>query len=305
MSIESHSHHILDQYRSISNKLKKRFLRKTNETEGAESFAGLAQCCESQDLHSYAAMGWTAAARCEGALGNTIRETSYLLRAGRQFLQSEESDFKTGCISVPTENLQAGLSSYIHACTRYPEDSVIPTGLYLELGEFLNRIGHIELTETFLRTAVQVSQQKYDTNIHCLDLLASHFTYTGDYVSALQTYQEMVKILLNLPNNGYRCDVLLKCEVNSVFILLILKPSTQNITPNLVKVLEKYTWGDKSDSVVQACQMSENLFILMQSLVIICQSLDTSSLQHLESEFWRFLSSDQKDLLRILVRLYT
>lgn len=70
-------------------------------------------------------------------------------------------------------------------------------------------------------------------------------------MSALQTYQEIVRIINRLPNNGYRCDILLKCEINSVFLLLILRPNTLNISPNLAKILEKYTWGDRGDSVLQ------------------------------------------------------
>lgn len=50
--------------------------------------------------------------------------------------------------------------------------------------------------------------------------------------------------------------------------------------------------------------MSEDMFILMQSLVMICQSGDTSNLPEVEGELWTFLSDEQKDLLRILVRIY-
>lgn len=50
--------------------------------------------------------------------------------------------------------------------------------------------------------------------------------------------------------------------------------------------------------------MSEMLFILLQSLVVICQSLDKSSLEDLEVELWPFLSAEQKDLLRLLIKLY-
>lgn len=53
-----------------------------------------------------------------------------------------------------------------------------------------------------------------------------------------------------------------------------------------------------------ACKMSENMFLLLQSLVTICQSLDTSGLIDLESEFWPLLSKQQKELLRILVKSY-
>ncbi|XP_076267818.1 40-kDa huntingtin-associated protein-like [Rhynchophorus ferrugineus] len=304
MANEGSGCNILERYRNISNKLKKRFLRKPNEMEGAESFASLGRYCESQDLNSYAALSWTAASRCEGILGNTVGETAYLVRATRQFLKSEKNDIHIGFVSVPTENLQAGLNSCMLACTKYPKDSILQTGLYLELVDFLKEIGKIELMQPYLKGAIQLSQGKHDTNIHCLEKFALHFISIGDYVSALQTYQEIMRIIDRLPKNGYRCDILLKCEINSVFLLLILRPNTLNIAPNLAKILEKYTWGDKSDNILQACKMSEMLFILLQSLVVICQSLDKSSLEDLEVEFWPFLSSEQKNLLRVLIKLY-
>ncbi|KAF7265212.1 hypothetical protein GWI33_021323 [Rhynchophorus ferrugineus] len=261
MANEGSGCNILERYRNISNKLKKRFLRKPNEMEGAESFASL----------------------------------------GRVYLVIQLEKQLT---CVPTENLQAGLNSCMLACTKYPKDSILQTGLYLELVDFLKEIGKIELIQPYLKGAIQLSQGKHDTNIHCLEKFALHFISIGDYVSALQTYQEIMRIIDRLPKNGYRCDILLKCEINSVFLLLILRPNTLNIAPNLAKILEKYTWGDKSDNILQACKMSEMLFILLQSLVVICQSLDKSSLEDLEVEFWPFLSSEQKNLLRVLIKLY-
>lgn len=304
MATETTGYEVLDQYRNITSKLKKRFLRKPNETEASESFATLGQQCESQDLPQYAALSWTAAARCEGTLGNAVNETSYLLCSARQFLKAEEENVNIGCTSVSTEHLQAGLLNYTHASRRYGEDCLIPIGLDLEIADFLKRMGRTEYLETYLENVVQLSDGTQDIHLHCLELLASYFVSSGEYVLALNTFQEITKLLETLPRNGQRCEMLLKCEVTSVFLLLILRPSPQNIASNLAKILEKYTWGDHNDSSLQTCRMSEKLFLLMQSLVIICQSLDTSSLEDIESEFWEFLSTEQKDLLRILVKLY-
>lgn len=52
--------------------------------------------------------------------------------------------------------------------------------------------------------------------------------------------------------SGHRCNTLLSCEIYTIFLLLILKPSHQNLATNLAKVLEKYTWGDKSDVVLKS-----------------------------------------------------
>ncbi|KAL1498182.1 hypothetical protein ABEB36_009019 [Hypothenemus hampei] len=292
---------ILDQYRNITGKLKKRFLRKPNETEALEAFTNLSLQCESQDLPQYAALTWTARARCEGTLGNTVNESSCLLRAARHFLRAAHENIEIGCISIPTEYLQAGLACYSHVSTRCSQDSSIPQGLNLEIVNYMQEIGQLEAVKAYLDNAVEQSQNQPDSQVYCLNLLAAHFITIGDYVSALQIYEKIKELLIDLPINGYRCELLLESEVNSVFLLLILRPNPQNI---LAKVLEKYTWGGQNDPIVLACRMSDELFILMQSIVTICQSLDPSSLNHIESEFWPFLSILQKDLLRTLVKIY-
>lgn len=58
------------------------------------------------------------------------------------------------------------------------------------------------------------------------------------------------------------------------------------------------------DNFFLDCGMSERLFILLQSLVASCQSLDTTNLDHLETELWKLIGNEEKDLLRILVKIY-
>lgn len=48
--------------------------------------------------------------------------------------------------------------------------------------------------------------------------------------------------------------------------------------------------------------LTEDQFLLLQSLVMACQSHDTESLCNLEAELWCHLTSEQKDLLRTLVK---
>ncbi|KAJ8975038.1 hypothetical protein NQ317_008978 [Molorchus minor] len=294
MSSETTDSEILDQYRNISNKLKKRFLRKPNVTEACESFINLAKQCEINELPAYAGLCWIAAARCEGSLSNNTRRDYLLNTLCEQFLKAEETDYQLGCSGVSGENLQAGLSCYSHAASRFPENSTIPIGLNLEIVEFLKKIYRSEYIQNYLESSIKLSEGRSDTNIYCLKLLAAHFVDIGDYLAALETYLEIFRLLEKLPTNSSRCEILLKCEINC----------STKLSPNLAKLLEKYTWGDKSDKSLKACKMTEKMFLLLQSLVTICQSLDTSSLVDLESEFWNVLPKQEKELLRILVRIY-
>ncbi|XP_044252928.1 40-kDa huntingtin-associated protein [Tribolium madens] len=304
MSLEPSGADILEQYHTISSKLKKRFLRKPNVTEACESFSSLGKQCEASELPSYAGLCWISSARCEGSLGNTPGEAACLTRAARQFLSAERKDHELGCPSPCQENLEAAVGCFAYAASRYPDDSPLPIGLNLELVEFLTKIDKGGDVEDHLLNTVELAKDNFDTKIFCLELLASHYIESRDYTGALNTYNDIVSIVELLPLNGARAETVLKCEVSRVLLLLILRPAPQKLPPNLAKLLEKYTWGDQNDKGLKACGMSQRMFILLQSLVAACQSLDTSNLDHLENELWKMVGKEERELLRILVQIY-
>lgn len=304
MSGESVGNDILDTYKQISNKLKKRFLRKPNVTEACESFTSLGQHCENIELPAYAGMCWIAAARCEGSLGNIPGETSSLTRSARNFVTAEMKNKSLGCPSVGNENLQAALSCYAHARTRLPENSPLASGINLEIVDSLRKLNETTCCEMYLKDTLELSQNSLHIKVHTLELLGSEYINQGDYTAALDVFTEITNLLENVPTNGIRSDALLNSEINRVLLLLILKPTPQRLASHFARLLEKFTWGDKNDSTIIACCMSEELFLLLQSLVITCQSLDTSSLPYLENSLWQYLSADQKNLLRTLVLIY-
>lgn len=49
--------------------------------------------------------------------------------------------------------------------------------------------------------------------------------------------------------------------------------------------------------------MSDDLFLLLQSLVMACQAKDAESLRFLEGDLWKHLDNEQRDLLRSLVEV--
>ncbi|KAK4873930.1 hypothetical protein RN001_013290 [Aquatica leii] len=303
MSSDSSGTDILESYKQISNKLKKRFLRKPNVTEACDSFTSLGQHCENIEMPSYAGMCWIAAARCEGSLGNIPGETTCLIRSARNFMSAQIKNKSLGCHSVATENLQAALGCYAHAQTRLPENCALMTGINLEIVESLNQLGDIYTSEMYLKDAVDLSQNSLQRRVHCLELLASNAVDRSDYSTALDAFTEITDLLKTLPRNGARSDILLTCEISQIFLLLILRPPTQKLAPHFAKLLEKFTWGDKNDTNIKS-YMSEELFLLLQSLVITCQTCDKSSLPYLENQLWSYLNVDQKTLLRTLVLIY-
>ncbi|KAJ4442952.1 40-kDa huntingtin-associated protein [Periplaneta americana] len=306
----------LGQYRAISNKLKKRFLRKPNVTEASEQFGKLAIQCEREELPQYAGLCWVAAARCESSLGNASGEAWNLVRAGRQFLTAEITSKDLGCPSPGGEHVQAAVSSFSHAASRWQHQhnqdqplgnhqsqSPLAAGLALELGQALRvDLDRIAEAATQYRHAADLQRNSPLEQLNSLGLLATCKIELGDYDGALSVFNEMVSVAEygGKPPMGVYCDIMHRCEITRVLLLLILQPTAQRLPPDLAQVLEKYAWAE--DGKVPVSFLTEDQFLLLQSLVMACQSRDVESLCNLEAELWCHLSSEQKDLLRTLVR---
>ena len=99
-------------------------------------------------------------------------------------------------------------------------------------------------------------------------------------------------------------DVQRNVEILRVFLLLIIEPSTHNTDPSLLSVLEKYRVLDEGfDPETRICpQLSVELSILLQSLVMAVESLETNSVLYIEDELVPLLSDQQRALLRVLVK---
>ncbi|KAK1155333.1 factor VIII intron 22 protein-like [Acipenser oxyrinchus oxyrinchus] len=102
------------RYRTVSNKLKKRFLRKPNVAEASEQFGQLAKELKQQDCPQYAAFCNLAMARCEQTLFNAPGEALSLTEAARLFMEAER---ETQQLRSPgfEEHLQAAINCYSFA----------------------------------------------------------------------------------------------------------------------------------------------------------------------------------------------
>ena len=98
-------------------------------------------------------------------------------------------------------------------------------------------------------------------------------------------------------------DVQEDVEILRVLLLLIIEPSSHNTDPHLLSVLEKYRVLDDSFEVEAKVSphISVEVSILLQSLVLSCDSLDTSSVLYIEDELVPLLTDQQRSLLRVVV----
>nr|XP_020831318.1 factor VIII intron 22 protein-like isoform X2 [Phascolarctos cinereus] len=115
----------LARYRLVSNKLRKRFLRKPNVSEAGEQFGQLGKELRAQDCLPYAAWCQLAVARCHQTLFHGPGEALALTEAARLFLRQErEARLRLACAAAYGEPLQAAASCFAFAVR-----------LHLELGQ--------------------------------------------------------------------------------------------------------------------------------------------------------------------------
>uniref|UniRef100_A0A3P9KIA0 Zgc:101679 n=1 Tax=Oryzias latipes TaxID=8090 RepID=A0A3P9KIA0_ORYLA len=277
----------LARYRAVSNKLKKRFLRKPNVAEASEQFGQLAKELRQQDCLQYAAFCNLAMARCEQTLFNAPGEALALTEAARLFLTSEKEN---RALQAPgfDEHLQAALNCYSFATKE------------------MNRPG--EAIVHYQRAAELQTQTPIEALLS-MGEMASCKILTRDYDGALSVFTEMQLLCqekgLQLPGSstpvGAFLDIAAKCEISRVLLLMLLEPPPQKLLPEHAQTLERYAW-ESFDPHSQVTFLPENVFLLLQSVVMACQEKDTESLKSLQTELWPFLTAEQNHLLHLVVQ---
>lgn len=94
-------------------------------------------------------------------------------------------------------------------------------------------------------------------------------------------------------------EILARCEIGRVLILMLLQPTPQRIRPQHAQILEKYS--EESDLTKYPVDfMNKDLYLLLQSVVMVCQSHDVEALKELEKELWSYLEPEQQHLLHLI-----
>ena len=125
-----------------------------------------------------------------------------------------------------------------------------------------------------------------------------------DYHNALLVLSEIAALTAEQEHLNLFDDVQRDVEILRVLLLLIIEPSTHNTDPSLLSVLEKYRVVDEGfDPETRICpHLSVELSILLQSLVMAVESLETNSVLYIEDELVPLISDQQRSLLRVLVK---
>uniref|UniRef100_A0A8D0D4P6 Coagulation factor VIII associated n=1 Tax=Sander lucioperca TaxID=283035 RepID=A0A8D0D4P6_SANLU len=293
----------LARYRAVSNKLKKRFLRKPNVAEASEQFGQLAKELKQQDCLQYAAFCNLAMARCEQTLFNAPGEALALTDAARLFLSSEKEN---RALQAPgfDEHLQAALNCYSFAIKVHIEmnQPVMAASLCLELGNALKEMNRPGEAIVHYQRAAELQTQTPIEALLSMGEMATCKILTRDYDGALSVFTEMQLMCqergLQLPGIstpvGAFLDIVAKCEISRVLLLMFLEPPPQKLLPEHAQTLERYAW-ESFDPHSQAYNSKS-------VLQMACQEKDTESLKSLQTELWPFLTAEQNHLLHLVVQ---
>ncbi|XP_047619951.1 40-kDa huntingtin-associated protein [Phacochoerus africanus] len=355
----------LARYRQVSNKLKKRFLRKPNVAEAGEQFGQLGRELRAQECLPYAAWCQLAVARCQQALFHGPGEALALTEAARLFLRQErDARQRLACPAAYGEPLQAAASALGAAVRLHLElgQPAAAAALCLELAAALRDLGQpAAAAGHFQRAAQLLLPQLPLAALQALGDAASCQLLARDYSGALAVFTRMQRLAwehgshpvqvppplpppppaaLSQPQHqprppgpqpgsraaaalplalppasagsaaapspaalGAFSDVLVRCEVSRVLLLLLLQPPPAKLLPEHAHTLEKYSWeAFDSHGQESSGQLPEELFLLLQSLVMATHEKDTEAVKSLQVEMWPLLSAEQNHLLHLVLQ---
>ncbi|NXN97484.1 F8I2 protein, partial [Rhinopomastus cyanomelas] len=317
----------LSRYRLVSAKLRRRFLRKPNVAEAAEQFAALARELRAQEALPYAAWCQLAVARCAQSLFHGPAEAAALAEAARLFLRQERDlRQRLGLRGGFGEHIAAAQSCGAFAARLHLErgQPALAAALCLELAAALRDTGRPTHAAAALQRAAELlaAARLPLEALRCLAERASCLLLGRDYAGALTTLTR-AQALADITSaggapgggapGGAFLDVLARCEVSRVLLLLLLQPPPAKLLPEHARTLEQYFWeapeggagprpGAGGGLPSAATYLPAELFLLLQSAVLACQEKDVEALKALQAELWPLLSAEQNHLLHLVLQ---
>lgn len=293
----------LTEYRNISNKLKKRFLRRPNVSEASDHFRQLGKRLEEVEEPQYAAFCHLATGRCEQTVGNTAGEIEAITSAARSFLRAE---VEVQSLKNPSleEHLTAAVSSY-NQIARLEEEAgrgQLAAGLLLELADALIKLQRPAEALPVLQRAARLLEPYIHQYLLTRMRIADCYISIPDYHNGLLVLSQIHNLATEHDPCGLYGEILENAEILQVLMLLAIEPSQHNTSPQLLDVLDRYR-GEGEEFDHPSPHLSKDTSILLQSIVMAVDVVDTEALLYLEDELAPRLTDQQRRLLRDVVKI--
>jgi hypothetical protein len=364
-------------FKSISLKLKKRFLRKPNVADAIEEYTALSRQLESEDCFGLSGYCMQQVAKSYHSVGNSILESSALQTAAKQYINSEIlTSIETNSLSF-NEDLLNAISLYEECIKLHCDQNErhLAAKLCLELADILAQKfeKHFESISYYERAILlfqspntvmandQLGQQiippaaNNSLQVILISLkLAALKVFTCDHMAALDIYTDICNSIVskclqptmgtgqpvrpgpssNKPNGqknepqqqqqphqpasflltsnqqqtgynkpiGIYSNLLVESDICKLLLLLYLKPT--KMKAEHTNTLEVYSWfqalSQTTTNYLPITCMNRDLFILLQSFVMACQSNDVKLLYTLQTELCSHLNDVQNYILNLI-----
>jgi len=302
--IEMEGQEFLTEYRSISNKLKKRFLRRPNVSEASDHFRQLGRKLEDAEEPQYAAFCHLATSRCEQTVGNSPAEIDATTAAARSFLRAEMEVQSLGNPSFE-EQLTAASASYSQAARLQQEAGrdQLAACLLLELAQALVCLQRPVQALPVFQRAAKLLEGHTQEFLRAKLMIADCYIATPDHHNALLVLSEVHNFAVEHDACNLYGDLLENVEILRVLLLLIIQPSQHNTSPQLLDVLERYRGTEAEELPAKPSPYLDlETSLLLQSVVLAVEGEgETEALLYLEDELAPRLTDQQRRLLRITV----
>jgi len=300
---------VFGTYRGIMTKLKKRFLKKPNFTEASEQFGSLASTLKNQECPQYAGFCCIAKARCENTVGNSVAEGESLCQAARLFFDAEKKNIELRCPALE-EHVIESIHLYNQSVKLYQKEGNfgLASLTSLECGYNLLSINKPEEAYNHFIHAAEI-QRPYNffDYITTLQIAANCKLSVNDYSTGLKHLLEISAACNELSKESQSsyslCQILQSVEISTVLSLLLLRSCPMDMKNEHSKIMERYTWESYNEND-DIDVLPEDIFLLIQSVVMATQAEDGDILSEMESELYVHLDALQCDLLHKIVLEY-
>lgn len=281
-----------------------RWITILHSTIDAISLPGrMASVFRSEENPKYAAMCYSAMAKCDRMIGDAGGEAEAWASAGRQFIEAEDVLFSARHASY-WESLEAGTHCFIMAIEAQEKHkhNVMAASFCLEIAHKLKYFEKFHQALGFFRRASELQAKLPECRLQTLSQVASCKIRLREYDGALAVFAK-----ITAESRGGKGPFALLCkrtEESQLFLLLMLQIPRRNLRAEHVAVLEKYSKYILDPDAITP-DMDADKYILLQSLILACAKKCFKEMEVIQPQLWELLEPEQQHLFKLLMEAYS